>query len=55
MTKTPGDKSLSVRLQPGQYRAPNGVILGHDQDPDIPRFGADEDAEVTTDPDYDTD
>jgi len=50
MTKTPGDKTLGIRLQPGQVRAPNGVILGHGQGPDIPRFGADEtdnDADVT--------
>lgn len=42
MTTTPGDKTLNIELQLGQVRAANGVILGHDQDPDIPRFGADE-------------
>lgn len=47
MTTTPGDKTLNIKLQPGQVRAPNGVILGHVQDPGTPRFGQDE-----TDNDY---
>lgn len=52
MTTTPGDKSKNIKLRPGQVRASNGVILGSGQDPDIPRWGADEtdnDTVATTD------
>lgn len=50
MTKTPGDESLTIKLRPGQVRAANGVIIGSGENPDIPRFGADQtdnDSEVT--------
>jgi hypothetical protein len=47
MTQAPGDKTLSIKLRPGEYRAANGVIIGSGAQLDIPRFGADE-----TDNDY---
>jgi hypothetical protein len=50
MTTTPGNRTANIQLRPGQVRAANGVIIGSGENPDIPRFGADEtdnDSEVT--------
>lgn len=41
MTKTPGPKGQKVTLLPGEYLAPNGVVMGHGAG-SAPRFGADE-------------
>lgn len=42
MTQAPGDKTLGIKLRPGERRAANGVIIGSGTEPGIPRFGADE-------------
>jgi quercetin dioxygenase-like cupin family protein len=31
-----------LNLQPGEYLAPTGVVMGHNARPGVPRFGADE-------------
>lgn len=42
MTQAPGNKTLNIKLRPGERRAANGVLIGSGADPGIPRYGADE-------------
>jgi len=42
MATTPGSKTGTIELKPGEVRGANGVIHGAGADPDIPRYGADE-------------
>jgi hypothetical protein len=51
MTSTPGDKTAGIKLEPGERRAANGVIIGSGAHPEVPRFGQQDEAPWLGDPD----